>query len=50
MHQISQNSQSTYRNYKAAPITFSAAVVIDYALTFCISMINSTTGTHATNI
>ena len=34
MPQISQNLQSIYRNYKAIPLILSAAVVIDYALTF----------------
>ncbi len=34
MPQISQNLQSIYRNYKAIPLVLSAAVVIDYALTF----------------
>ncbi|MEA3281986.1 MAG: hypothetical protein U9Q68_05420 [Euryarchaeota archaeon] len=34
MQQISQNLQSIYRNYKAVPLILSAAVVIDYALTF----------------
>jgi len=34
MQQISQNLQSIYRNYKAIPLVLSAAVVIDYALTF----------------
>ena len=34
MQQISQNLQSIYRNYKAVPLVLSAAVVIDYALTF----------------
>ena len=34
MPQISQNLQSIYRNYKAVPLILSAAVVIDYALTF----------------
>ena len=34
MQQISQNLQSIYRNYKAIPLILSAAVVIDYALTF----------------
>ncbi|MCK4459810.1 MAG: hypothetical protein KAU52_08845 [Methanosarcinales archaeon] len=34
MQQISQNLQSIYRNYRAIPLVLSAAVVIDYALTF----------------
>ena len=34
MQQISQNLQSIYRNYNAVPLILSAAVVIDYALTF----------------
>ncbi|PXF62081.1 MAG: hypothetical protein C4B59_00230 [Candidatus Methanogaster sp.] len=34
MQQISQNLQSIYHNYKAVPLILSAAVVIDYALTF----------------
>jgi len=34
MPQISQNSQSIYRSYRAIPLVLSAAVVIDYALTF----------------
>ncbi len=34
MQQTSQNLQSIYRNYKAVPLILSAAVVIDYALTF----------------
>ena len=34
MPQISQNLQSIYRNYKAIPLILSAAVIIDYALTF----------------
>ena len=34
MQQISQNLQSIYRSYKAVPLILSAAVVIDYALTF----------------
>ena len=34
MQQISQNLQSIYRSYRAIPLVLSAAVVIDYALTF----------------
>ncbi len=34
MQQISQNLQSIYRNYRAIPLVLSAAVVIDYVLTF----------------
>ena len=34
MPQISQNLQSIYHNYRAIPLILSAAVVIDYALTF----------------
>jgi len=34
MQQTSQNLQSIYRNYKTIPLILSAAVVIDYALTF----------------
>ena len=34
MRQISQNLQSIYRSYRAIPLVLSAAVVIDYALTF----------------
>ncbi len=34
MPQISQNLQSIYRSYRAIPLVLSAAVTIDYALTF----------------
>jgi hypothetical protein len=37
MQQISQNLQSIYRSYRAIPLVLSAAVVIDYALTFYIA-------------